>query len=78
MEDTAKDDPRKGDRAATRVRAVRVSDKVWNAALERAKENGETVADVVRAALVKYTDLEDGDGIHGRGAGRDEKPRRRQ
>ena len=37
-----------GDRSATKVRAVRVSDEVWQAALEKAAENGETVSDVVR------------------------------
>ncbi|MFC7726175.1 hypothetical protein ACFQW6_13740 [Nocardioides sp. GCM10028917] len=48
-----KPDTRKGDRSATKVRAVRVSDDVGEAPLEKAAENGETVADVVRAALIE-------------------------
>lgn len=71
---TTPDDPRRRDRSATRVRAVRVSDEVWDAALETAKANGETVADVVRAALIKYAGLKGADAVHGRGGGRDKRP----
>lgn len=38
----------------TRLRNVRVPDEVWQAAKERAEENGETVSDVVRRALEEY------------------------
>jgi hypothetical protein len=69
------EDPRKKDRSATRVRAVRVSDEVWEAALDKAKANGETVAEVVRAALVKYVGAKVASPVHGRGGGRDKKPR---
>jgi hypothetical protein len=33
---------------------VRVTDELWQAAKERASENGETVSDVIRRALVAY------------------------
>lgn len=59
-------DTRKGDRSATKVRAVRVSDEVWDAALAKAAENGETVADVIRAALIDYAGLEGTTGVVGR------------
>ena len=62
----SKPDTRKGDRSATKVRAVRVSDDVWEAALAKAAENGETVADVVRAALIDYAGLKDATGVVGR------------
>lgn len=61
-----KRDTRKGDRAATKMRAVRVSDEVWQAAQEKAAANGETVADVVRAALIEYAGLEGTTGVVGR------------
>lgn len=61
-----KPDTRKGDRSATKVRAVRVSDDVWEAALEKAAANGESVSDVVRAALIEYAGLEGATGIVGR------------
>jgi hypothetical protein len=38
----------------TALRNVRIADKVWLPAKERAAENGETVSDVVRRALVEY------------------------
>lgn len=62
-----KPDTRKGDRSATKVRTVRVSDEVWEAALAKAAANGETVADVVRAALIEYAGLPKGTpGVVGR------------
>lgn len=36
------------------LRAVRVPDDVWEAARERAKTEGRTVSDVIRAALKRY------------------------
>ena len=38
----------------TTLRNVRIADEVWTSARERAEENGETVSDVVRRALVEY------------------------
>lgn len=38
----------------TTLRNVRVPDEIWDAAKEQAEENGETVSDVVRRALVEY------------------------
>ena len=38
----------------TPSRNVRVSDELWRAALAKAEERGETVADVVRRALERY------------------------
>ena len=38
----------------TRLRSLRVSDEVWVAAQAKALEEGTTVSDVVRVALVKY------------------------
>lgn len=40
--------------ANTRVRGVRIDDELWEAALERAKAERETVADVIRRALLAY------------------------
>lgn len=57
---------RKGDRSATKVRAVRVSDDVWEAAQRKATENGESVSDVIRRALVDYAGLTETTGIVGR------------
>ncbi|WP_298746936.1 hypothetical protein [uncultured Serinicoccus sp.] len=59
-------DTRMGDRSATKVRSVRVSDDVWEAALAKAAENGETVAEAVRAALIEYVGLEGTTGVVGR------------
>lgn len=39
---------------ALRARAVRVDDELWSAALDAATRNGETVSDVIRAALGAY------------------------
>jgi predicted CopG family antitoxin len=38
----------------TTPRAIRISDDLWAAALEKAKERDETVSDVVRRALERY------------------------
>lgn len=38
----------------TPLRNVRVSDELWQAALLKAEERGETVSDVVRRALERY------------------------
>ena len=38
----------------TTLRNVRVPDEVWEPAKAAAAENGETVSDVVRRALVEY------------------------
>jgi hypothetical protein len=40
--------------AGTTRRSVRVPDDLWNAAVARAAERGETVSDVVRHALERY------------------------
>ncbi len=45
---------------------MRVSDDVWEAALAKAAENGETVAEAVRAALIEYVGLEGTTGVVGR------------
>lgn len=74
MAKESKPDTRKGDRSATKVRAVRVSDEVWDAALAKAAENGETVAQVVRAALVKYVGLKGASGLVGRTDGSTKSP----
>jgi len=59
-------DARKGDRSATKIRAVRVSDDLWAAAHARAAENGESLSDVIRRALVAYTGLKGTTGVVGR------------
>jgi negative regulator of replication initiation len=59
-------DARKGDRSATKVRAVRVSDDLWNAAHAKAAENGESISDVMRRALIFYTGLQGTTGVVGR------------
>jgi hypothetical protein len=41
----------------TPTRTVRVPDEEWVPALERARENDETVTDVVRRALREYVTL---------------------
>ena len=38
----------------TPLRAVRISDDIWVSARRKAADNGETVTDVVRRALVDY------------------------
>jgi hypothetical protein len=42
-------------RPSNPARAVRVEDALWKAAQERAAERGETVSDVIRRALERYT-----------------------
>jgi len=61
-----KSDARKRDRSATKVRAVRVSDDLWNAAQTKASESGEGLSDVIRRALVDYTGLQGTSGVVGR------------
>lgn len=39
---------------ATPKHGVRVSDRLWEAAKRAARDNGETVTDVVRRALERY------------------------
>ncbi len=77
MTDADAVDPRKKDRSATRVRAVRVSDDVWLPALSKAKKNGQTLAEVIRAALIEYADVGDSAGVRGRGGGRDKPSNKR-
>lgn len=38
----------------TPLRAIRVSDEVWNAAKDKAKREGTTITAVVLAALQRY------------------------
>jgi Arc/MetJ-type ribon-helix-helix transcriptional regulator len=38
----------------TPLRSIRVPDPLWKAAQERAAERGESVSDVIRAALERY------------------------
>lgn len=38
----------------TKSRNVRVPDDVWDAAAEAARANGETIAVVIRRALIQY------------------------
>lgn len=33
---------------------MRISDELWQAAMRAAEDNGETLADVIRRALVRY------------------------
>lgn len=37
------------------ARAVRIDDRLWQKAKDRAAEKGETVSDVIRRALERYT-----------------------
>ena len=46
-----------GKDAATKNRVVRVTDEVWDAAKAKAEENGETVSEVIRRALIAYAKL---------------------
>lgn len=64
--DPAQPDARKGDRSATKIRTVRVSDDLWNAAQARASEKGENLSDVIRRALIVYSGLQDTTGVVGR------------
>lgn len=43
----------------TPLRAVRISDELWNAAKAKARERGNTVSYVVRLALALYVKDED-------------------
>lgn len=38
----------------TTPRAIRISDDLWQAALAKAQERGETLSEVVRRALERY------------------------
>lgn len=38
----------------TPLRSIRVNDALWKAAQEKAAERGESVSDVIRAALERY------------------------
>lgn len=38
----------------TPLRNVRIPDSIWQPALQRASEHGESVSDVVRRALTEY------------------------
>ena len=38
----------------TKIRTVRVDDELWEAAQEKAKRRRESVADVIRRALLAY------------------------
>jgi predicted HicB family RNase H-like nuclease len=40
---------------ATKLHTVRISDEIWAAAQAKAAERGESVSDVIRRALVKYS-----------------------
>jgi len=45
--------------ANTPLRAIRVPADVWEPAQERAAEKGETMTDVVRRALIEYTNRDE-------------------
>lgn len=63
------DDPRRGkDRGATKVRAFRISDELWDAVLEKAKADagaGVTTSDAVRTAFAAYVDKPEISGLAG-------------
>lgn len=42
--------------AETKVRGVRVDDELWEKALTKAQERRESVADVIRRALLAYVE----------------------
>jgi len=44
--------------AETKVRTVRVDDELWQAAQEKAKRRRETVAAVIKRALLAYVEEE--------------------
>lgn len=46
------------DRVKTPIRTVRVDDELWDAAATKAKRRRETVADVIRRALLAYVEEE--------------------
>ena len=41
-------------REPRKARAVRVEDELWDAAKDKADERGETLSEVIRAALERY------------------------
>jgi hypothetical protein len=45
----------------TTRRAVRVDDELWTAALAIAKQRGENLSDIIRAALRAYIDKHQGE-----------------
>lgn len=40
----------------TRLRAVRISDEIWDPATATAKEQGDNLSEVIRDSLVRYTE----------------------
>lgn len=61
-----------GEGAATKNRVVRVSDPVWDAAMEKAAERGEVLAEEIRRFLVGYAELPaETPAVRGKGGGRD-------
>lgn len=46
--------PRMPNKPKTPLRSVRIPDELWHAAQAAAKENGEVLSDVIRAALERY------------------------
>ena len=42
----------------TPQRSIRIPDRIWHAAQEKARSRGERVSDVVRQALIKYIEEE--------------------
>lgn len=65
---TKKPAPRKGDRGATKVRAFRVSDDLWDAVLAKAAADaGESVttSDAVRRAFAAYVGRPELTGLAG-------------
>jgi predicted transcriptional regulator len=51
-------DPHTAPMAETKVRTVRVDDELWSAAQAKAKRRRETVAAVIKRALVEYVEDE--------------------
>jgi hypothetical protein len=43
----------------TPIRPVRVSDELWQKALAKARERGESLSDVIRDALRAYVEYDD-------------------
>jgi len=46
----------------TRLRAFRISDELYTAARDKAKDQGDTLSEIVRAALEAYLEGESGAG----------------
>lgn len=42
--------------AVTKIRAVRIDDELWEQAQQKAKDRRESVADVIRRALLAYVE----------------------